>query len=273
MKQLKLFALIIAVGLIAFTSCKNEEPEGPTLTISADVTSAWQGDTITFTYSVASNEDLELLSWTSTAPSIAPAGEVALTGTSVSSKTIEVILPTSGVTEGTLKFTFVATDKDGEEYADTKEVTITLEEPTPAGTVLAYENTVGVIWNFIGPNQGAWDLVANTGKSSGDAAADKDMINSSTVSAGWVNAWAAGNSTLFVKANSFDYTAGTLEDAQTAYAGGTASATVTAPAANDIYIAKLRGGSNYAVIKITSVTETASDNLDKINFSYKKVAQ
>lgn len=273
MKQFKIFALIFAAGLIAFTSCKKEEPEGPSLTISADVTSAWQGDTITFTYSVSSNEELELLSWTSSAPSIAPAGEVALSGNSATSKTIEVILPTSGVTAGSLKFTFVATDKDGDEYADTKEVTITLQEPTPAGTPLAYVNTSGVVWNFIGPNPGAWDLVANVGKSSGDAAADKDMINTSTVSLGWVNAWTAGNSTLYVKANSFDYTAGTLEDAQTAYAGGTGAATVTAPAVDDIYIAKLRGGTNYAVIKITAVTVTPSDNLDKINFSYKKVAE
>ncbi len=274
MKNLKIFALMLVVGAVVFSGCGKDDPEGPTLTISANVTEAWENDTIIFTYSVASNEELKLLSYTTSAPNIVANGEVALSGNSVSNETLEVKLPSTGITNNSsITFTFTATDKDGEEWGDTKEITITLKEPAAAGTVLAYENTAGVIWNLIGPNQGAWDLVANVGKSSTDADADKDMINTSTVSLGWVNAWTAGNSTMFVKDNSFDYAAGTLEDAQTAYSNGSASATVTTPAVGDIYIAKLRGGSDYAVIKITGVTETASDNLDNIAFSYKKVAQ
>ena len=119
-----------------FSSCKKDDPEGPTLTIDANVSEAWQGDTLIFTYCVASNEKLELLSYTTSAASIAPAGEVALSGNSVSNQTFQVILPSSGVTAGTLTFTFIATDKDGEEWGDTKEVTITLKEPTAATTAL-----------------------------------------------------------------------------------------------------------------------------------------
>jgi hypothetical protein len=39
------------------------------------------------------------------------------------------------------------------------------------------------------------------------------------------------------------------------------------------YIAKLRGGTDYAVIKVTGIVDSATDNLDKIDFTYKKVAQ
>ncbi len=136
MKNLKIFALILLAGTIMFSSCGKDDPEGPTLTIDANVSEAWQGDTLIFTYSVASNEDLELLSYTTTAASIAPAGEIALSGNSVSNQTFQVILPSSGVTAGTLTFTFTATDKDGEEWADTKDVTITLKEPVPDETDL-----------------------------------------------------------------------------------------------------------------------------------------
>ncbi len=96
------------------------------------------------------------------------------------------------------------------------------------------------------------------------------MKNTSTVNDGWKNEWTSMNGTLFVKANSYNYANATLEAAIAAYNAGTPSQTVTNPAANDIYIAKLRGGNNYVVIKVTNVVETTNDNLDKIEFSYKK---
>lgn len=121
------------VGMIAVTACKKDEedPDGPNLTITPDKTTAWQGDTITFTYSVSSNATLEKLSWTTSALNTVPAGEVALSGNSVNNQEIQIILPTTGITAGSLIFTFDAVDKDGPNYADSKNITITLVEPEP----------------------------------------------------------------------------------------------------------------------------------------------
>lgn len=164
-------------------------------------------------------------------------------------------------------YTFTVNDQLGNSATGTFTVTI-----STTNTPLAYENTSGVIWNLVGPYQGAWDLGTNVGVSSSGAESTKDMKNTSTVASGWVNAWTTGtgNGTLYVKTSVFDYNNATLESATSAYAAGTAVSTVTNPATNDIYIAKLRGGTNYAVIKITNIVVTPSDNLDKIEFSYKK---
>lgn len=167
----------------------------------------------------------------------------------------------------TLTYTFTLIDQPGSSVTGTFTVT-----NASSNTPLAYENTSGVIWNLVGPYLGAWDLGTNVGISSSGAESTKDMKNTSTVALGWVNAWTTGtgNGTLYVKANVFDYNNATVESATSAYVAGTAVSTVTNPATNDIYIAKLRGGTNYAVIKITNIVVTPSDNLDKIEFSYKK---
>ncbi|MBI4646354.1 MAG: hypothetical protein HY738_07125 [Bacteroidia bacterium] len=133
----------------------------------------------------------------------------------------------------------------------------------------------GVIWNLIGPNQGAWDLVANVGLSSGASSTLKDMKNTTTVASPapyiFNNEWTAMNTTLFVKNNSFDYINTTLYSVvDAAYNAGSPVSTVSNVAVNDIYIVKLRGTSDYAVLKVTNITLTSSDNLDKIDFEYKK---
>ncbi|MBI5540125.1 MAG: hypothetical protein HY951_08705 [Bacteroidia bacterium] len=281
MRKLTFFALALVAGASLFTSCKKDEATSPAPTIS-------------FT----NNETSKELNFTSVATidvtfnvTVAAEGEIStftakkkVSGTSVN------ITPApadfAGKTSYTYNYTgtFLATDTypveliftvtDKEDQTTEKIYTIT-KYTASAGTTLAYENTSGVVWNLIGANQGAWDLAANAGVSSGGTETSKDMKNTSTVALGWVNAWTTGtgNTTLYVKAAAgFDYTAATVESATAAYAAGTGAATVTSPAQNDIYIAKLRGGSNYAVIKITSVVETPSDNLDKIAFSYKKLA-
>lgn len=188
---------------------------------------------------------------------------VYLFNVSTSDLTLAAVNHTTGFT-----YTFTVNDQQGNSATGTFTVTI-----STSNTPLAYENTAGVIWNLVGPYQGAWDLGINAGVSSSGAESSKDMKNTSNVTLGWINEWTTGtgNSTLYVKANVFDYNNATVESATSAYAAGTAVSTVTNPATNDIYIAKLRGGSNYAVVKITNVVVTASDNLDKIEFSYKKL--
>jgi hypothetical protein len=134
MKKLNYLLAFLMVAAISLNiGCKKEDPEGPTLTISADPTTAWQNDTVTFTYSVSSNADLKTLAWSSTEfvlveGSQVDNGEITLSGTNVQSQTFEVVIKGTQP-EGTITFTFTATDKDGEEYAATKTVEITIEQP------------------------------------------------------------------------------------------------------------------------------------------------
>lgn len=89
---------------------------------------------------------------------------------------------------------------------------------------------------------------------------------------GTFNGWVGQNSTTFVKTNSsnFDYSNATRNMAEEAFNDGTPTATVTGVASGDIYIANVRGAGNYAVIRITSVNATTTDNNDYYQFDVKK---
>lgn len=271
MKKFKVFGLILLAGAIAFTSCKKDEPEGPTLSVTANKTSAWQGDTITFTYTVASNAELEKLSYSTTASNLVPADEVALSGNSKNG-TIDVVLPTSGVTEGTLTFTFTALDKDGEEYAATTTIAITL---APGTTSTPFNTTItgGTFYHIQGSLQGAWDLDGDALVSASGVASTKSMKNTDAAGATFTGSWTsdAANGTLFVE-TSTTYSSIDQETAASIYSGGTPSATVNNPAVNDVYVAKK--GSTYYVIQITALDPNDNTcgcaNKGKISFTYKK---
>lgn len=88
---------------------------------------------------------------------------------------------------------------------------------------------------------------------------------------GTFNGWVGQNSTTFVKANSsFDYSSASRNSARTEFNNGTATGTVTGVAAGNIYIANIRGAGNYAVIRITAVNSTTTDNNDNYQFDVKK---
>ncbi|HBF87340.1 MAG TPA: hypothetical protein DDX39_01770 [Bacteroidales bacterium] len=133
MKNLSILLVVLFAAVISLnTGCKGEDPTGPTLTVSADVTTVNPGDSIVFTYSVSSNEDLDKLTWTSTDDILIDgvqegSGEFALEGTSDTDNEFVVFIK-STQTLGDITFTFTATDKDGEEYAAEKEIVITVEE-------------------------------------------------------------------------------------------------------------------------------------------------
>ena len=138
MKKINLlFVVLFATIISVTTSCK--KGDGPTLTVSADKTTAVQNDTITFTYSVSSNADLKTLDWSSSdfvlvEGSQEDAGSIELSGTSVVDQTITVVIKDTQVA-GDITFTFIATDKDGEEVAATEEVTVSVVD---AGTISTY---------------------------------------------------------------------------------------------------------------------------------------
>jgi hypothetical protein len=288
MKILKSLVLVVLVA-VAFTSCNKDETTlpAPVITFQNGTTSLVFNGTNSIDINVTIAAEGKIESVTLNGPS--------LTGTGTTTTTITSKMGTSGnensngqtsatylfkvsptdltaafINHTTLTYTFTITDQQS--TTTTGSFTVTMQS---SGTPFAYENLNGVIWNIIGANPGSWDLVSNASVIATGSETSKDMKNTTTVTTGWSNEWTAGtnNNTLFVKANTFNYATGTSEAAATAYASGTPNAKVTGPVANDIYIAKLRGGANYAVIKIISVVETTSDNLDKITFSYKKVAQ
>ncbi|MCK4661806.1 MAG: hypothetical protein KAT68_02990 [Bacteroidales bacterium] len=135
----------------------------------------------------------------------------------------------------------------------------------------------GEIWNALGENPFIWDLVNNTSRLYSDNDSVKDMINSTTEYDTepyfFVNGWYSANGTRFklLELNSFDYDNPSYSSAVDAYSGSTIPSTFTWSVEEDnIYIAKLRNMEEYIAIKIISVEKTTDDNLDKIEFSYKK---
>lgn len=272
MKKLLAIVLVIAAGSMIFTSCsKDETKPAPTISVTNNKTTylitATADTTITFNVTVKAEAEIDQFTIKKTVGSTTtsygnPTGYSGKTDYVYNFQ--ETFTPSMSYP---ISFTFKVIDKEGQEAS----ITVTIEKiNSPTTTPLNTEITNGVIWNLIGPNKGAWDLVNNVGVSSSEPDANKDMKNTTTVNDGWKNEWTSMNGTMFVKANSYDYNNATLEAAVAAYNAGTPSTTVTNPAVGDIYIAKLRGGNTYVVIKVTNIDVTANDNLDKIEFSYKK---
>ncbi len=126
----------------------------------------------------------------------------------------------------------------------------------------------GMIYNWYSSNASAWDLVNNRSRKAADSDSDKDMVNPSSTDWSFKKEWYSKNGTQFVKNNSFNYNNPTVEAAAAAFSGGSTSISVSQ---GDIIIAKLRGGSEYAVIKVTEIRETSIENNDDyIKFEYKK---
>lgn len=278
MKKIKILALALLATAITFSSCKKDEEtiDGPALTITATPSSVWLGDSIMVDYSITSNDKIKKLNWSSSLSAVTSDSYETTTfnGDYSASGTVVFHMPTveddlNGATSVTL--TFTAEDKNGVEYANTKTLDVAIVDDTM--TPMTDEHN-GVVNNLIGPNEGAWDLVTNVAVAASGADDDKDMKNTTTTSSTapeiFEAEWTAMNATMFVKDNSFAYADATVEGATAAYEAGSPVSTVSGVTTGDVYIAKLRGGDDYAVILITDVVVTNSDNNDKIEFSYKK---
>lgn len=279
---LKFAAAILALATVTFmTSCSKDDDgtetvdQSPVLNLlggegytSADATIK-VGDTImvgiTATANATSGEKLVKFTAVFTSDD-EPYTVLDSTFKNESFSTV-IILPCDYPLSGKLALTI--TDNAGKIATKTLNVTVESNE-TPLTEVAGG----GMIYNLLGSEKGAWDLVADVAKSSTDDAADKDLINTTTVGSTtpeiFEEEWTCSNGTMYVKATGFDYNNATVESAATAYAAGSASATVSDVAVDDIYVAKLRGGTDYAVLKITAVTVTDDNNDDVIKFSYKK---
>ncbi|GAB4280723.1 MAG: hypothetical protein Kow0068_05080 [Marinilabiliales bacterium] len=145
--------------------------------------------------------------------------------------------------------------------------------------VLMSEEHYGTIHNRLGPNNYAWDLVNNIPRTESDPDEVKDMANLtdsvySTAPYYFINSWTAKNTTLYKRANSIDYDQVSLLEAIDAYTGGSITfppnPSATGLSMGDVYVGKIRNTDSYVVIQVLSVDYTSNDNLDKIEFRYKK---
>lgn len=167
-----------------------------------------------------------------------------------------------------MEYVFTIVDWTGKEIKDTLRVKRILKFETVNN---------GFMYHILAPETGAWDLDEDKARSSSEQHTYKSMVNDDAKGS-FTGKWKAtipvknGNGTTFVKANDYDYEDATAYEAHQAYTAGTPSTVVTAPAVNDIYIA--RRENTYYVIKITNIDATAgtstSGNKGKIEFEYKK---
>ena len=293
----KLSYLLVAMTFVfssAFlTSCFDEASES-TLRMNVQETgspSYEPGSSVPYEITVTSNKDIEGVTVN------ADDGETSYTFTddeleagtvdSVTTLNYDYSIPESLADGEEVTLTFTATDED-------KSVNSSASLTVVDKTGLTTEED-GVIYHILGPDQGAWDLVANTGVSEGGTSnrylgSDKDMINRESVDgdAEFLNEFVAGNETRYVKANDFDYENATVEDAKATYEAASEVLGAAEEAGydwndfkyataneGDVFVAKLRGNDEYAAIHITEVVNDANNDGDTdddshIKFSYKK---
>lgn len=183
----------------------------------------------------------------------------------------KVITANASGTAGTEKFKFEITDNDGQSASTS--ITIT------TGTPFSESDTV-YFSNINGPEKGAFDLIigASISTTSSTNNDSRDMQNTNTVGTTFTGSWssssqASSTRTLFVKAGgTFNYNSASNTSAGLEYGLGSNTPTVSNPSAGDVYIARLRGTANYAVIKVTKVDATAGSGTNKgrLYFVFKK---
>jgi hypothetical protein len=145
---------------------------------------------------------------------------------------------------------------------------------------------VGAFFHVYGANLGAYDLVNNVQIALTGDAASKDMANFDGDNQVFTGKWTGeGAGTMFVKVNatSVDYNTVVYSSLATTYEAnvanasfkvGDAASSQTPVTVGDLFIAKLRGGTDYALIKVT-MNDPLNDECDcsdkgKLTFDYKK---
>ncbi len=275
----KIFTLFLSVATMAtiFTGCSKDEeaPVGPTISFNTTQGTTGNvtvepGDSVAVGVIMSAGDaNLDRLRVTYSYDG-ANALEYDTEDLSGESGTYTTTIGTRNV-EGTERYTFTVTDNDG--LTNNVAFTITTEGNIGLGTEFT-----GQFFHMAGATgcTGAYDLVNNLPVSSLSSDDNKDMENTDAAGATFTGSFEAQNDTRFVKSNSTDYATASESVITAAYDAGTPSATVTNPAVNDVFIAKLRGDDDYAIIKITALSpndETCSPgttNKGKITFKYKK---
>ncbi|MBW8049355.1 MAG: hypothetical protein FVQ77_03235 [Cytophagales bacterium] len=270
-KLLYLFSLLAIASVVVFFGCKkDEEAVPPTIgLITPGLTSNTTidiGESIMIV-AIATKGDKNLSSYTVTRSGTALSGyPKSISGGSYTDTLTDT--PPSGA--GDYDYTCTVTDKNDKTASTTITVVV-----ASFGTIT--EKT-GALYHIQGPSgcTGAYDLVAGAVVAGSGSEVDKDMKNTDGIGATFTGNWGTGtgNSTMYIKSTG-TYASTSETSAIAEYSAGTPTSTIT-PSANDVYIAKLRGGTTYALIEITSISPTdvtcniAATNKGKMSFKYKK---
>lgn len=274
MKKLFAISLIVLAGAAMFTSCKKDDSKpAPTITVTNNKTvytiTATADTTITFNVTVTAEAEIDQFTIKKTVGSTTTSygNPTGFSGqTSYTYNFNETFTPTM---EYPITFTFKVVDKDAQEAS----ITVTISKvQLPTNTPFETEYTDGVFYHIAGLLQGAYNLDGHTLVSASGDETTKSMKNTDGAGSTFTGSWTAGtgNGTEYVKTTTA-YNDIYKENVATLFADGTASSSVTNPAANDVYIGKK--GTKYYVIQILSVepnyNQGTGGNTGRITFKYK----
>jgi hypothetical protein len=288
MKKLKLFGLGLLGASLFLSSCADDPDEdglAPTLTVNelgtntsgGEITIS-QGEALIFAWDSRKGDvDLNTFDVDVTgvnAPTNIPQSNQGndfpydIANADDETYIDTLVFANAGLNTGITNYTFTVTDNDGLSREVSFDVTV-------GGSTPMTNEVTGAFFHIQGSLEGAYDLVNETVVAASQPNTNKDMINTDLAGEAFTGSWGAGNDTRFITANSFDYDNATVEAAESAYNDfAVPSASIGNPSAGDIIIAKLRGGNNYAVIKVVEVDPTNNEcncgNLGKITFDFKK---
>jgi hypothetical protein len=184
-----------------------------------------------------------------------------------------IYMGTTGPDAGTEIYTFIVADKNGN--STTKAITIrNLGDPGRNLETLTEDNDGNSfrVFNFRGPNEGAFGITVGSPLFQSFPNSEKDIQDSiSEADTDWPARWTSRNGTTFKKLSDDAWNTVT-NDATIAAAwefGGTAQTTVSV-AEGDVYVLNLAGSDVYSLVRVVDVVSTPSDNLDYVEFEFKR---
>ena len=275
MKKLNyLFALLVIITVGFFTSCtKDDENPKPAPTITATSGSSPNvavGLPVAIAVKVVTGEDIDEVTATKTiGTTVTPISDQGFPKTSGFSPNTEYSVTYTYVVETNDPIIFTFTVKD--DKGATAIATYTIN---PALSALTGQR----IYNFYGPNLSGYDFRAGIGVSSSSSSAD---IVSSELAGNvtpFIGRFDSKNGTTLVESTTGTFDGATQNKLKAEFDAGSTITLVTAPAVNDVYIAKITRGSteSYAVFKITSIYDDGAGtggtfkNNDYVEFSVKR---
>ncbi|MFT4598533.1 MAG: hypothetical protein ACJAR8_001876 [Bacteroidia bacterium] len=281
-KFLSLFALL-SVGALFLTNCSGTDDDVPepspvvnfiggTDYVDEDISLAANS---TFTMGITASHQSNIKSIKITR---AISGNVAieLLDSSVNDKVITdfFFTITTQNSAGSEVYSFIVADKDGN--STTKSLTVTnLGDPGKDLVEFLVDNDAETfkVWNFRGPNSGAYGITFGDNLNASEANDEKDIQDSTTLNetSSWPARWTSRNGSMFRKVTSSSWSTITNDSELLAAwdASGTSEATVDITD-GDLYILDLGNGGAFALVEITDVVTTANDNKDYVEFKYKK---
>ena len=283
MKNIKLLSLLalLGVGALFFSSCGGDDTPDPKPILNfiggADFVSADVDLTANTAFKIAiTSSHADNITSFKIIQSLDGSVDVDLFDSmGIKTKVISeyVYMGTTGATAGSEIYTFIVADKNGN--STSKSITIrNLGDPGRNLETLTQDNDGNSfkVWNFRGANEGAFGITVGTALFLSSPNSEKDIQDSvSTADAEWPARWTSRNGTTYKKLSADAWTTVTNDATIVAAwkAGGTAQTSVVVTE-GDVYVLNLAGSDVYSLVRIADVVSTPSDNLDYVEFAFKR---